>query len=139
MKYIALIFLSISLLFSAEIVKVDGSYADALTIAKKDGKKLMVMMTTRVCPWCKRAKKNTLTNDKVIEAVNKDYIFVEIDRDRDRDEYPEDLYSRMVPTFSLVDSKNEELLYQIIGYRPPSKFLKEINLDEDDKDDEDDL
>lgn len=131
MKYILLIFLSINLLFSAEVVKIDGGYADAINIAKKDGKKVMVMMTTRVCPWCKRAKKNTLTDEKVIKAINRDYIFVEIDRDLDRDEYPEDLYSRMVPTFSLIEPKNEELLYQIIGYRPPAKFLKELKLDED--------
>ena len=31
-------------------------------------------------------------------------------------------------------AKNEELLYQVIGYRPPAKFLKEINLDEDEDD-----
>ena len=132
MKYLALIFLSFTLLFSAEIVKIDGGYAEAIEAGKEEGKKVMIMMTTRVCPWCKRAKKNTLTNEDVIEFVNKNYVFVEVDRDRD--EYPEDLYSRMVPTFSLIEPKNEELLYQIIGYRPPAKFLKEINLDEDDED-----
>ena len=88
----------------------------------------MVMLTTKVCPWCKRSKKYVLTDEKVIDYVNKNFVFTELDRDRDRDYYPEDLYSRMVPTFSIVNPKNGELLYQVIGYKPAKKFLKEINL-----------
>lgn len=131
MKYIVLFFLSINLLFSAEIPKEINkveTYQEAIELAKEENKKVLVMMTTRVCPWCNRAKKNTLTNEDVYKYINKNFVFVEVDRDRDKEHYPEDLYSRMVPTFSIVEPKKGELMYQVIGYRPPKKFLKEIDL-----------
>ncbi len=127
MKYLMLFLLSLNFLYSAEITKVK-TYKEAIELANEKNKKAMVMLTTAVCPWCHKMKTATLKDDAVVKYVSEHFIFVEVDRDEDKGEYPEDLYSRMVPSFSIVNPSDEELLYQVIGYKTPAKFLKEINL-----------
>jgi thioredoxin-related protein len=112
---------------------------DKLVIeAKKTNKHILVFLHITGCNYCLKMKEWTFDDDKVIEAIKKDFIFVDINvRDKGlvsfdnmkitKLKFAKEIGYPMYPTCLFFD-KNGELVYDEVGYRDESKFLKTLQL-----------
>jgi thioredoxin-related protein len=104
------------------------NYDQALAVAKKENKPLLMFVYTDYCPWCDKMKKNTLSHKKTIEFIQKNYIFLSVNKDNSV--YPEKFIPRYIPTTYLIDATNEEELYALYGYKTTTELIKELDDDE---------
>lgn len=98
------------------------NYDEAKKMALVQKKKIMVLVTTKVCPWCHKFKTETLTDTKIVNVLNKDFVVVNIDRDNDT--YPKIFRTRLVPTTFFVDPNSEKMLTKApaVGYYNSEDF-----------------
>ncbi len=127
MKIIISLILLLNLGFGITLKDVE-SYEEALQIAKKQNKKVLMFMYSDYCPWCEKMKKTTLSDTKVIDYINSKYIFLKMDKDMG--EYPQKLKPRFIPTTYVIDPKTKETVQEIYGYKSPKNFIKEFWDDE---------
>ena len=99
-------------------------YNKALEIAKKQNKKVLMFMYSEYCPWCEKMKKTTLSDKKVIDYINKRYVFLKMDTEMG--EYPQRLKPRFIPTTYVIDPKTKETIQEIYGYKSAKNFIKEF-------------
>jgi thioredoxin-related protein len=106
--------------------------------AKKTNKHILVFLHITGCNYCLKMQEWTFDDDKVIEAIKKDFIFVDINvRDKglvsfdnmkiSKLKFAKEIGYPMYPTCLFFD-KNGELVYDEVGYRDESKFLKTLQL-----------
>jgi len=113
MKKIIATILTASTLFCSDIIW-SKSYDEAITKAKKENKILMVLLTTKACPWCQKFKLETLKDQNITKKVNSKFIAVNLDRDRDK--YPKgELSSKLVPTTYFINPKTLDNI-PAVGY-----------------------
>lgn len=123
-----------SVLFGAKIDKFAShmgyfrDYKEALTLAKKENKILFVVQVSDYCPWCRKFERKTLQYSAIAIKINQNFISVVLDRDIDKGKYPEKLYSDRIPTTYFIDSNNEEVLKESMGYIKKKDFI--VILDE---------
>ena len=123
MKFIISLILLINFV-SGAVLKDIELYDEALEIAKKQNKKVLMFMYSEYCPWCEKMKKTTLENKKVINYINSKYIFLKMDTDMG--EYPQDLKPRFIPTTYVIDPKTKETEQEIYGYKSAKDFINEF-------------
>ena len=106
--------------------------------AKKTNKHILVFLHITGCNYCLKMQEWTFDDDKVIEAIKKDFIFVDINvRDKGlvsfdnmkitKLKFAKEIGYPMYPTCLFFD-QNGELVYDEVGYRDESKFLKTLQL-----------
>ena len=106
--------------------------------AKKTNKHILVFLHITGCNYCLKMQEWTFDDDKVIAAIKKDFIFVDINvRDKglvsfdnmkiSKLKFAKEIGYPMYPTCLFFD-KNGELVYDEVGYRDESKFLKTLQL-----------
>ncbi len=80
-------FLTIAALTSALTAKEPQwkNFNDGLAQAKKSGKKVLVDVYTDWCSWCKKMDANTYSDVKVREYLQKNYILVKLNPEKDGD------------------------------------------------------
>lgn len=117
-----MILFSMTLLF-AETIPFETSYKTAMEKAINKNKVLMVVVTQTYCPWCDKFKQKTLVDKEIVKEVNKHFVPVLLNKDKD--EMPEDIRARMVPTTFFLDHEGGEI-FSTIGYKHPRKFLLDI-------------
>jgi len=108
----------------AEVTWVN--YDDALKMAKKENKIVLVMLSREGCPACEYMDDIVFENDAVIDAMNKDFIGVHLDIHQDF--VPDGLTYIGTPTFYFLN-KHERKLERIDGGINAKKFadkLKEV-------------
>ena len=124
-----LIYLILLLTFvNATVLNEVESYDEALETAKKQNKKVLMFMYSAHCPWCEKMKKNTFTNQKIINYINNKYIFVKMEMDMD--EYPITLKPRYIPTTYVIDPLTKETEEIIYGYKSSEDFIGQFWSDE---------
>jgi thioredoxin-related protein len=108
---------------------------DKLVIeAKKDNKHILVFLHTTGCDYCLRMQEFTFDDEMVNAAIEKDFIFVDINvKDNGFVMYDNFKVSKlkfaketgypMYPSCLFFD-KNGELVYDGVGYKDEDKFLK---------------
>jgi thioredoxin-related protein len=117
------IFLSLSTLFSSEIVW-QTDFEKAFTQAKKEHKVVMLMVEGKHCQWCKKMKKKTLNNPEVLKRLS-EYIPLKIMRaDKAVTQKLPIIYG--VPTVFFM-SENKEVLESVVGYFGVNDFISYIN------------
>lgn len=112
----------------AQTLNTYTNYEEALSAAKKENKPLLMFVYADYCPWCDKMKKNTLKNKKTIEFISKNYIFLTINKEKD--EYPEKFIPRFIPTTYLINSKNEDEIYALYGYKTTTQLIEELSDEE---------
>lgn len=122
-KSFILLFVLFSMLF-AQPLETLSSYDEAIKKGLKENKRVLMLIYSDYCPWCEKMQKQTLTNEKVIEFINKDFIFVKINRDKGA--YPKEFIPRFIPTTYLIDPKSQEEIYALCGYKTATQFLNEL-------------
>jgi thioredoxin-related protein len=123
------LFILIAVLISAGHLKaqpvnfIQGKWDDAKVKALSENKYLFIDCFTEWCGWCKTLDKNTFSNPKVGEVMNKNFVAVKIDMEKD---YGINLSMKYrvnaFPTALIFDYKGN-LVYRILGYADPDKYL----------------
>jgi len=103
------------------------SFNDAIKIAKKEDKQVMLFVYSTYCPWCKKMENETLNDREVINHINDRFVFIALNKDK---EYiPQDFRPYGVPTTYVIDPQNVEKRYTMKGFKQKSSFLNRIDRD----------
>ncbi len=117
----------------------DDVNLDQLVVeAKKTNKHILVFLHITGCNYCLKMQEWTFDDDKVIEAIKKDFIFVDINvRDEglvsfdnhkiSKLKFAKEIGYPMYPSCLFFD-KNGELVYDEVGYRDENKFLETLKM-----------
>ncbi len=96
------------------------SYDEALELARKNHKIIMIKLTAQHCHFCKKMDREVMVEKEVVTALKKDFVSVEIDVDNDK--IPLDLNPTMTPTFIFV-TEDEKIMAKIPGSWGKEDFL----------------
>jgi hypothetical protein len=99
----------------------ETDYQRARTKAQKEGKNILLVLTTNYCPWCRKFEQNVLAKKSVNRAIHKKYIPVILNRDEKK--FPEKFTSSFTPVTYFIDAKNEEVLHKVSGYNNRDEFM----------------
>lgn len=98
-------------------------YKTALAKAKKEGKALMLFMTTSYCPWCRKLENRILSQTDIDAKIKAKYIPLMLNLDKDV--YPEQFAkTRFTPILYIVNSNDEKIEQQFVGYNTRDEFLQ---------------
>jgi thioredoxin-related protein len=86
------------------------SFENALKKAKKEHKLIMLELTRDGCHFCKKMEREILVERDVIEALDKEFISVKLNVEKDK--LPLGLKKGMTPTFAFVNEHGE--LFSVI-------------------------
>jgi len=124
-KHILFISLSIIILIASE-VEVIYNYDDAINLAIKERKKVLLLIKKDSCQWCKKMINITLKDKNVQKLIKDKYILVFIDRDSSN--YPIRFYSKAVPATFIIDAQKIIESEMILGYVDPERFFNIIKM-----------
>lgn len=105
----------------SDAMRYETDYGKALKKAKKEGKNLMLVLSTEYCPWCRKFEKNVLQKEEVNQAVHAKYVPVILNRDKKA--FPAKFTSTFTPVVYFIDAKSEEVRHKIVGYNQREEFL----------------
>ena len=106
----------------ATVMGYETNYKTALQKAKKEGKKLMIFMTTSYCPWCRKLENRILSQNDIDAKIKSKYIPLMLNLDKDS--YPKAFAkTRFTPILYVVDAKSETIEHTFEGYSNRGEFL----------------
>lgn len=108
----------------ARAIRWRQSYAKALEEASRTSRPILIDFEADWCGWCKKLDRETFGNGEVIQFVEKLFVPVKIDTDREP-KLAAKFAVKGLPTILLLDSKEKEL-QRLSGFRPAEKFLGEL-------------
>ena len=126
MKKLVIVLVMVVSLFGGEI-NWSEDFETAVVEAKKAHKEIYTFISSTTCPWCKKFEKNVLTNDRVIQALQKEYIVVHLIKEMD--DMPKGYSARVIPRHYFADATGKPY-YTFAGYYDADDFistLKEID------------
>jgi len=101
-------------------------YAKALSIAKKENKPLMLVIGTDYCPWCRKFERKTLKYIKVAIEVNKNFIPIVVDKNRDKGTFPSQYSSPITPAVFFINPNDNSLVGKSVGYIRKKDYLEKL-------------
>jgi len=107
-KILTVISLFISLIFANS--DTNSSFEDALQVAKKEHKIIMIELVQENCHFCKRMDKEVISDKNISSELSKDFVVVKFDVNKDK--LPLGLKKEITPTFAFVKESGE--LFSII-------------------------
>jgi thioredoxin-related protein len=120
MKKFLLILLTLSTVFAGS-VNWEKNLETAAAKAKATGKKVMIMMSTQSCRYCKQMHKEVFADDTVAAYINEHFVALELDVNNDP--YPEALEVRGVPATFFFSSDLKTRYELLMGPRHPMVFM----------------
>jgi len=102
----------------------ETEYKIALKKAIKADKKLMLVMVTNYCPWCRKFEKRTLLKEEVNTLIHKDYVPLILNREEGA--FPKKFHTKRIPVVLFIDPLKEEVVHKSLGYKNVSDFVKEL-------------
>ncbi|MDQ1245143.1 MAG: hypothetical protein QG565_1484 [Campylobacterota bacterium] len=127
MKKIVMFLLMSTIIFAegfkefAKEMSYETEYKTALNKAKKEDKKLMVLMISNFCPWCTKFENKTLVDKSVDGAIKSKYIPLIINKEEKN--FPTYLTTPIVPTTYFINPHKEEILHQSVGFSNKIELL----------------
>lgn len=119
MRFLIGLFLSATLLFGFDSYWAK-SYDEAIAQAKKEKKKVYMLITSDDCPWCRKFENTTLQEEATIARLHSKYILLHVNRDKDI--FPEKFIRKGVPRHYVL-SENENVIYTFLGYWTHDDFF----------------
>lgn len=102
----------------------NGTWEEALQIAKKENKLIFLDIYATWCGPCKQLKKNTFSNAEVGTIYNQNFINVAFDGEQGDGKILMQKYAlRSFPSLLFIDG-NGKVIGQTVGYHNPSQFLE---------------
>jgi len=102
-KILIIVVIFTSLIFANS--DTNTSFEDALQIAKKEHKIIMIELVRENCHFCKRMDKEVMVDDNISNILVKDFVVVKLDINRDK--LPLGLKKEITPTFAFVKETGE--------------------------------
>lgn len=118
-------FFSLQFAFSQKTEKLNitqTSIEKAIKLAQKENKKIFIDFYTDWCANCKAFKARTLKDNNVINSLNKDFITLEIDAEKQELSFVKQNKIDAYPTFLIIDS-NGKIVSKELGYMSAKSFL----------------
>ena len=103
----------------------ETSYKKALIKAKAENKKIMLVMVTHYCPWCRKFERKTLNKESINILLSKN--FVKLILNREKHEFPDKFDTPRIPTTYFINSKDESIINTTMGYKDKESFNKIVN------------
>lgn len=104
----------------------EDDYKIALAKAKKEGKKLMVFMTTAYCPWCRKLESRILAQEHIDKKIKGRHVPVVLNYDEKK--FPKNLEKiNITPTLYVVNAKTEKIEETFIGFSSRNIFLNYLS------------
>lgn len=104
----------------------ENDYKIALAKAKKEGKNLMVFMTTSYCPWCRKLENRILSQEHIDKRIKAMHVPVMLNYDKKK--FPKNLGKiNVTPTLYVVDAKTEKITETFVGFSARTMFLSYLN------------
>lgn len=127
---ISLVLFTATAAFSGQGIKW-FSYDEAMALSKSQNKKVYINFYTDWCGYCTKMEKKTFTDEKVIAYLNKNYLPVRVNAEKNR-KVAAQYRAFQFPDNTFVAS-NGEFIGKQPGYLGPSDFLKVIQFVYEDK------
>lgn len=133
MKTFILLFTLVLTLFSAQIDEFATNmgylrdYNQALKVAQKENKPLMLVMVGDYCPWCRKFERKTLQRELIALNVNKNFIPLIVDRNLDQGKYPQEYFAKRIPTVYFIEPTKGNTLFESLGYVKKEEFQETLN------------
>lgn len=133
MKIFIFILLLITSLWGAHIdefakeANYSRDYNSALEIAKKENKMIMLLVVADYCPWCKKFERKTLKNKDISSMVDKNFIAVVIDKNKDKGKYPKEYNTPLIPTTYFINPNTQKSIHKAVAYMKKKDFTKNMN------------
>lgn len=102
-------------------MKYETSYEEAVRKAKKSKKNIMLLIVTNYCPWCKKFEQRVLLQKEVNKRIQKDYIPLILNKEKDK--IPKKFYNYFSPVVHFIDYKTLESYQTVVGYNNKDDFL----------------
>jgi len=133
-KRFVFIFLTIIGISFANDINLDKLVLEA----KNENKHILFYFHKTGCPYCNKMEEFTFDDDKVANAIKKNFIFVDINVKEDgivsfgefkgsKHEFVAMTGYEMYPTSLFVD-RNGEIVYVELGYKDEVKYLKTLQM-----------
>jgi thioredoxin-related protein len=107
-------------------IKFVTKLEDGMAIAKKENKLVALTIVSTNCGWCHKLMSETLKNKKVEEIVNKNFVYVVLNKDIDQ--IPANLKDKLVPVTYFFDAKGNELTKRpVLGFWEAEDFVAYLN------------
>jgi thiol:disulfide interchange protein len=121
-----LLFASSSLTY-AEVHFKDLTFADALKMAKKEKKIIMVDYYTGWCYWCKKLDHDTYSSNEIGKYADENIISLKLNAE-DNGEGAKLFHQTNASGFPTVIFYNAEgkEIYRVVGYKPAPAFIQEM-------------
>lgn len=119
-------FFSLQFAFSQKTEKLNitqTSIEKAIKLAQKENKKVFIDFYTDWCVNCKAFKAKTLKDNSVITSLNKNFITLEIDAEKQELSFVKQNKIDAYPTFLIIDPQGK-IISKELGYMNAKTFLE---------------
>ncbi len=123
-KKIILMLLVVSSLFASEI-RWAKNYSDGMKEAVKSNKPVLLVSSRHSCKYCVILKKTTFKDQKVIEALNRDFIAILVHSD-DNDYMPRELFTPGVPALWFLLPTGQPMYQPLMGAVDATNLLNAL-------------
>jgi len=125
-KVLILVLLLGATLFASE-VHWAKNFDSAIAQAKKENKPVLFIFSRHTCKYCKILEKTTLSDKRVIKALNKDFISYTAYSD-DGDKMPKELWRPGTPTIWFLLPSSQPMYQPIMGAIDAKNFLNALGI-----------
>ncbi len=122
-----LIIVLASLIAYAGGIKWEKDYASGLKASKASNKPMFFVISSHTCRFCIIYDKATLSNPKVIEKLNRDYVNVIAYVD-DNAIFPNDLYVGGTPATWFIAPDGEPMFQPLMGALESEQLIKALDI-----------
>lgn len=119
--------LLISFMAHAGGIKWEKDYASGLKASKASNKPMFFVISSHTCRFCLIYDKDTLSNPKVIEKLNRDFVNVIAYTD-DNPVFPNDLYVGGTPATWFIAPNGEPMFQPLMGALEPEQLIKALDI-----------
>jgi len=123
--FVSMIFLSCESKLSTDEKPNVSKYEKALSLAKESHKIIMLKLTSSDCHYCKKMERTVMLNREVRSLLNKHFIPVNIDVEKD--ELPRGLKHKVTPTFFFIN-KDKKIISKIQGAWNKQDFIELLEM-----------
>ena len=125
-KIVILMLLVGATLFASE-VHWAKDFKSAIAQAQKENKPVLFIFSRHTCKYCKILENTTLSNEKVIKKLNKDFISYTAYSD-DGDAMPRELWRPGTPTIWFLLPSSQPMYQPMMGAVGAKNFLKALDI-----------
>lgn len=109
--------------YSSELFQTLGysaTYEEALNKSKIDNKPMMLVISTKTCPWCRKLENKVLRREIINNVVQQNFVALALEQNDDV--YPKKFRPQVVPTIIFVNPTDEKIFYKSYGYKTKNEL-----------------